>query len=331
MFLGNCIESVLNQTYREFELILVDDGSPDSCPQICDKYASGDNRIIVIHQENHGPVHARRSGLRAAVGKYISFIDADDWLEPDMYERMLNLAEKNEAEIVVTGYFEENNNITVHKRNVIDSGIYQGKDMNLIRSRLMFSGKYYETGIIPALWNKLFLREKLLNTSYRTDDMVRLGEDALISFPVISSSNCVVIDNEYAGYHYQIIEQSMTRQLDEQYVNRLFALFDALRSFFSKDPEMMNQLSYYTLFLAEYGLGRLCYRGKKVFKTNKIIEMMIEKIQLTEYLKNLDMSVFNSETEKRKIEALRSNKPWNYIRLVQKEAITNKMRMLFGK
>lgn len=88
-FLPKCIESVLNQTYTDFELILVDDGSPDKSPEICDKYAELDKRVVVIHQKNAGVSAARNAGLENAKGEYIGFVDPDDWIAPKMYEQMI--------------------------------------------------------------------------------------------------------------------------------------------------------------------------------------------------------------------------------------------------
>lgn len=99
-----CLDSVLAQTYKDFEVILVDDGSPDTCPQICDEYVKKDIRVKVIHQKNGGAAAARNTGLDNAAGEYISFIDADDWLENNMLERLISVAQKNKADIVKCGF-----------------------------------------------------------------------------------------------------------------------------------------------------------------------------------------------------------------------------------
>ena len=99
-YLPKCIDSILAQTFTDFELILVDDGSPDHCGEICDEYAARDERIIVIHQENRGVSAARNAGLDIARGKYIGFVDSDDWIHPEMYEKMIRIAVSNAALIV---------------------------------------------------------------------------------------------------------------------------------------------------------------------------------------------------------------------------------------
>ena len=99
-YLEECIESILNQTYKQLEVILVDDGSPDRCGEICDRYAQKDSRITVIHKSNGGAASARNAGLRTATGEYIAFVDSDDYLEPDAYEKMLEELIRNDADIV---------------------------------------------------------------------------------------------------------------------------------------------------------------------------------------------------------------------------------------
>ena len=99
-YLEECIESILSQTYPALEVILVDDGSPDRCGEICDRYAQRDDRIIVIHQKNAGAAAARNAALRIASGEYIGFVDGDDYLEPDAYEKMLEAMLAHRADIV---------------------------------------------------------------------------------------------------------------------------------------------------------------------------------------------------------------------------------------
>lgn len=103
-YLQKCIDSILAQTFRDFELILVDDGSPDSCPAICDAAAAKDSRVRVIHQKNGGLSAARNAGLDAAKGKWIGFVDSDDYIAPEMYETLLRRIQKDGAQMAVCSY-----------------------------------------------------------------------------------------------------------------------------------------------------------------------------------------------------------------------------------
>ena len=103
-YLCQCVDSVLRQTYSDLEIILIDDGSPDGCPDICDRYASNDKRIRVVHKKNGGLSDARNAGLDIATGEYIGFVDSDDWISPTMYEELISAAIKYDADISCCGY-----------------------------------------------------------------------------------------------------------------------------------------------------------------------------------------------------------------------------------
>lgn len=103
-FLKRCVDSIIHQTYKNLEIILVDDGSPDNCGAICDEYANKDDRIKVIHKENGGQSSARNVGIAIAKGDYIAFVDSDDWIDSDMYETLIGLAEKYDADIAEGSY-----------------------------------------------------------------------------------------------------------------------------------------------------------------------------------------------------------------------------------
>ena len=102
-YLDRCVKSIVNQTYADLEIILVDDGSPDQCGTMCDNWAMKDKRIKVVHKENGGLSDARNAGIEVASGDYIGFVDSDDWIEPDMYQDLLEAVEREGAELAVTG------------------------------------------------------------------------------------------------------------------------------------------------------------------------------------------------------------------------------------
>lgn len=106
-YLQKCVDSILCQTYKNLEIILVNDGSPDNCPAICDEYAKKDKRIKVIHKQNGGVSSARNAGLDVATGKYVQFVDSDDWVEPEYSKTMINLIEENNCDLGICGYIKK--------------------------------------------------------------------------------------------------------------------------------------------------------------------------------------------------------------------------------
>ena len=152
-YLGKCIESIINQTYDNLEIILVDDGSPDSCGLICDHYASKDNRIKVIHKGNGGQATARNMGLDIATGDYIGFVDGDDWIEPNMYEELVRFLENNDAEIAQCGWYVVDSDGV--KKEEVDTNRYEietsdGALIELIES----TGRLLNTSVCCKLFKK---------------------------------------------------------------------------------------------------------------------------------------------------------------------------------
>lgn len=181
-YVDRCIESVVNQIYKNLEIILVDDGSPDSCPQICDKWAEKDERIIVIHKQNGGVSTARNAGLDIAKGDYIGFVDGDDYLEPEFYETMLNALLSNDADIVMceakyakVSEWPEYLSFPGHKSAIIDKTDY-----------LEMICRGYSV-IFIALWNRLYKRECV--EGLRFDEGMIFAEDRLFNFFAAEKAN----------------------------------------------------------------------------------------------------------------------------------------------
>lgn len=191
------IESILIQTFKDFELILVNDGSTDNSLKICQSYEDKDKRIKIIDQPNKGSGMARNSGLRIAKGEYIYFADADDYVEPSLLKDNLAMAEKNNANLVVFGHYDEKI-LKNEKRNVtlnlpLHDNMYTQSDF-----RKDF-GKYYEASA-DVLWNKLYKRDFLLNHNILFTNQ-KVGQDALFNILVYKEIDRVFF-NQKAYYHY---------------------------------------------------------------------------------------------------------------------------------
>ena len=126
LYAEQCIQSIINQSYRNLEIILVDDGSCDSCGDICDKYAKLDSRIKVIHKVNGGADSARKAGIMVATGKYVGFVDGDDWIEPGMYESLMELAVTYGATVIESGLIDTAGDYSFIRKTKLQEGIYTG-------------------------------------------------------------------------------------------------------------------------------------------------------------------------------------------------------------
>lgn len=188
-YLHRCIDSILNQTFTDFELILVNDGSTDNSGKICDEYAKKDNRIKVIHQENSGQSFARNTGLDIAQGKYIMFCDSDDFVAEDWCEVMLNAAQTHPDAFIVSNLYKVNCGIK-------QSYLPENTDLSL---STYF--EIYKSGISAYAVNKIYEAKKLTDLHIRFDETLKLAED--VKFNVIyysTCNNCIYISS--ALYYY---------------------------------------------------------------------------------------------------------------------------------
>lgn len=210
-YVRECIESVLTQTCPDFELIIVDDGSKDSSPDICAEYAAQDTRIKFIRKENQGVNAARKTGLMAAQGEYVVFVDGDDFIEPTLLEKVKTALTNSEAEIVCYDYNVYTDGKKIPQMNFnIKEQYYDCKSLQNEVFRWLITAQNGER-FSPNIWNKAFKRELLLPIQMDLPDYVIMGEDSCISYVCIyrAKSMCVIADRLY---NYRTTENSITHQ-----------------------------------------------------------------------------------------------------------------------
>lgn len=248
-YLPQCVDSLLNQSFLDFELILVDDGSPDNCPKICDDYANKDARIKVIHKENGGLVSARKEGLKSAKGKYVTFVDGDDWVDKFYLDIMFKLADTNKADLVVTGHFREfDGKIETIKPK--DVGIYNEKELkSKILPNAIYNGEFCEHGISTYVWNKLFKKDLLDQILFNVPNDVVMGEDAAITFSYLTITKSLVISSTPL-YYYRQRHDSIVKSVENPKIEyyRLGLLMNYLQSKLKMSLDENNikeQITYY--------------------------------------------------------------------------------------
>lgn len=211
-YLRQCLDSVLAQTVRDMEVICVDDGSTDKSPQILDDYKRRDDRVKVIHKQNGGLVSARKTGLEVSVGEYIGYVDSDDWIEPDMYEKLLAALLESQADIAMCGRFEDNGNTSRKVYHGLPAGRYDRYGLKeKIYPDMIVNKEFFEWGIFPGVWDKLFRREALEPFQMAVDERLTMGEDAVCTYPALLHAKSIVILDE-CFYHYRQSGCSMVRQ-----------------------------------------------------------------------------------------------------------------------
>lgn len=203
-YLRECVDSILAQTLESFELLLVDDGSPDNCPEICDEYAEKDSRVRVFHKENGGVSSSRNVGIAGARGKYICFIDSDDFISGDFAQGLFNAAEKYGADIVQGGisYCSEDGETKYEEKSRLP--------LDTVISHSQVCALFDEMSskcLALYCWRNMFRRDFLINNSIKFDESLKIGEDSVFNEQALLLASIVTaIDS--CNYYYRSREDS---------------------------------------------------------------------------------------------------------------------------
>lgn len=229
-YIGQCLDSILGQTFTDFEVIVVDDGSADASGKIADDYAEHDERVHVLHQENLGLVVARQVGVQKAAGRFITYVDGDDWLEIDALATLQESMQ--DGDLTIAAHYEDFPCISRYVAAGLQPGQYGRHEIECEIVPRLFTDSIRESWqIFPYVWGKLFLREKLLPLQIQVPSVVTVGEDAAVTWPYICHSNKISIVKK-AIYHYRQRLGSMTDSL--QHGRRLLqstrVLYEYLRT-----------------------------------------------------------------------------------------------------
>lgn len=213
-YLDRCLSSILSQTFSDFEVVLVDDGSPDNCPQMCDSFTHLDSRIKVIHKKNEGLGVARNSGLDVAKGEYVIFVDSDDWMDIRQCESLVNTIEKQSADVALCGYKVVNDEVILSRFPI-------GLNRNLVDGRYLL--KKYLTGVINmSVWHGIYRKDFLERNNLRfISEREIISEDVTFSIPVACAARRVAfIRDDY--HNYYVNSNSLSRTYSPtMYIDRV--------------------------------------------------------------------------------------------------------------
>ncbi|UKK74845.1 glycosyltransferase [Segatella bryantii] len=208
-YLDRCMSTLVNQTLIDIEIIMVDDGSPDNCPQMCDEWAKKDSRIKVIHKKNEGLGFARNAGLDVAIGEYVAFVDSDDFTEKDAYKCLYETAKKRDADVVYAGYHWQNTEGKESVFFVLDKE-WNGREIVRFLGDMMFDDNPPEKNICMSMWNAIYRRDILEKNNVRfQSEREILSEDIVFHtqfLPLCKKIVCV----PKAFYHYCYNGESLT-------------------------------------------------------------------------------------------------------------------------
>lgn len=286
-YLRQCLDTIVGQTYKNLEIILVDDGSPDGCPVICDEYAARDNRIKVIHQKNGGLSAARNAGLDVATGEYIAFVDSDDWVNTEMYERLNDVATSTNADIVTCG---------IVCCNGIDQKGTSANDYHIIKWKRDKALGYLPNptyNIRFEVWNKLFKRSVIKKTRFKVG---QIYEDVYFDRNVFFEASRIVTLNADLYYY----RESRPGNINSSFKDNQLQIFKEINDFI----EELNKLSLHNaayLYLC-YAIGtcisfymsatRCAASNEHVCKIKKIYEGLYSQLRLSTLIKRPQYILF---------------------------------------
>ena len=235
-YIDHCIQSLITQTYRQIEVVLVNDGSPDNCGEICDRYSHEYPNIVkVIHQENQGVSSARNAGLAIATGEWIMFVDSDDWVESVMVECMIEKAEADFAEICVCGHSSDYPGHCIqHNLIKLSQHTLNTNEKNRIIKKLLLStewiGGYGEKADLAGPWAKLYRRSLLVSNNLQFQRGVVLSEDILFNLYAIQmSSNITFCKGVF--YHHRMYQTSVTKRYQSRAFSSADLFIDSIKAF----------------------------------------------------------------------------------------------------
>ncbi|MCL2719253.1 MAG: glycosyltransferase [Lachnospiraceae bacterium] len=198
-YLRKCLDSVLNQTYNNLEIILVNDGSTDNSGEICDEYAQKDSRFHVIHQANRGLSAALNVGLNFFTGDYLGFVDSDDWIEPEMFELLLHTVKTQNVPIAITNYYKDFDNKSLAMSNRIEIPPHKINIQSMLLNPLKRDDYM---GFCGYVWNKLYTADIIRSSEITFDEDIKYGMDTLFYTELVLKSNATGAYINKPLYHY---------------------------------------------------------------------------------------------------------------------------------
>ena len=291
-YLERCVESIRNQTLIDIEIILVDDGSPDNCPQICDEFAKKDSRIKVLHKKNGGLSSARNVGLYVATGEYIGYIDSDDYAELDMFEKLYTCARKNEVDFVMADYWRVQSDGVRKKKSLdIRSGLYTKEDINQEIYPILIMREEVDYGPLLSVWHCLYKADFIKKNKLFFDEEIKWSEDCIYSAILgYQAENFYYLKDEYV-YNYIQNEGTISTSYKPGSWNIYCKMNEKLRDFFETKIEydFSRQLDLHILYFACSVFGQLGYSNYNFWEKYKVYRIVLNDKHLVEAMEGFQL------------------------------------------
>jgi glycosyltransferase involved in cell wall biosynthesis len=261
-YLKKCLKSVIEQTYKEFEVILINDGSTDNSAVIAKYFEQKDKRIRVIEQENSGPAQARNRGIEAAVGEYIAFIDSDDWVSPEMLMELYNAAERETADLVICGFEYFSKGKTRRVSQNIEPGVYIGENIEKLAYDLIAT--YEKKRLRPFSVVRMVRREILFKEHIRFDNKLKRSEDYLFWVQVHFKVKCINVITDKILYTYNQRDSSISHNYVKDYGEDVLYIEKCMRNKLGKkDRELDKRIKWFLIYRVQIVIANEAMSDKK--------------------------------------------------------------------
>ena len=273
--LCRCLDSLVVQTYEDVEIILVNDGSVDSSRNICETYRDKYSQIILINQENAGPATARNVGIDSASGKYISFVDADDYVECGMIEEMVNAAETNHAEMVICGYDQEHSGVIVKHEYNYDAGLYVGEGARKIAIDLI--SDVSAKRIPPYSPVRMILKDVLENPQIRYAKGMIRSEDYYFFVQLHFRIKRLYLLGDKPLYHYIEVSNSVTHRYVPKYWSSVKKIYHGLLEKLPEDEGIKRRLGVMLVQRSLIALNNVSRKKSKDMFRKELYEIILDE------------------------------------------------------
>lgn len=230
LYLRQCLDSILNQGFDDYEVIMVDDGSKDNSLKICEEYQKRDSRFRVVHQDNGGAIAARKAALQLANGKYVLVLDSDDYLAVGLLKRLCTIIEQYDPEIIKLNYAKFSETTISECRNKFQGRFFGPNEMGTVYDSLIYDPELegIHTGITYSLWTTAARREKILKYQLIVPDEIHLGEDLAVTAPMTYEAKSIYF-TDTIDYYYRDTPNGMMNSFKEDALQRIEVLIHYLQ------------------------------------------------------------------------------------------------------
>ena len=258
-YIDKCLNSISKQQYKNIEVIVINDGSTDGSANVCDYYDGTDKRFRVIHQKNQGRVLARSRGVKEAKGEYIGFVDGDDWIDYGMYEYLMDIALKNDMDLVTSGYIRENgDSCCIVEEPLIEKVYRSAEEKKYIITNFLFNENTQKRGMIKSQCTKIYRSNILKIVMNKVPATMCIGEDCLLNIVYILEANSYYIGKK-TYYHYRLHCGNTVYSMREDYLSHVNMLFKELKAVFTNlknSKVLLKQLDRMIVLMTIDGLNK---------------------------------------------------------------------------